>query len=77
MSKLGAVEITDRVKAGLKCYERLEGARKADKLIEEASNAYLKVITSVIAKDAAIQTELAKEKSSRRTAAAKLAAVAS
>ena len=63
MNKLGTVEIPDRIKAGVKHYERLEGVRKAAKLVEEATQAYLKVITMVLDKDQAIQSELAQEKS--------------
>jgi hypothetical protein len=63
MSNLGSVVIPNEVKGGLKHYERLEGIRKAEKLIAEAASAYLKVLTSAIEKDATIKAEMAAGKS--------------
>lgn len=48
MSKLGAVGIPDNVRQGLREYERLEGVRRATKLLQDAGAAYLKVLKTAI-----------------------------
>jgi hypothetical protein len=65
-TKLGSIDIPDELKSGLRHYARLEGERSASKLVEDACNAYLKVLRSVLEKDSAIQTEVAKELSPKR-----------
>ena len=65
-TKSGSIDIPDELKSGLRHYARLEGARGANKLVEDACNAYLKVLRSVLEKDSAIQAEVAKELSPKR-----------
>ncbi len=49
-SKLGVVEIADQTKKALKEFERLEGLRRTQALIEAAGEAYRRVIEAAIKK---------------------------